>query len=368
MNNYLESFLRLMKGENPGGIVWTADITYWIDGQGDRGGSQKLWKTEKGYLELCRELKIMPYYWYDQFWLGEPEYDDKISVTTSGDGSTSVRTWETPVGSISEIQMATCESYSSAHTKFAVNNKSDLDVFRFILEHRRMRPACISEYSFRMEAWKEYGGLPSIALPRSPLSAFFYEWAGVQNGVFLLMDYPEILREIFGLMDLQEEPVLEAVCGLAPPLVHFADNLSSDVSAGLYEEFMAEGYKKRLDSLHASGTACVVHLDGVVRGLLPKLAAAGFDAVEALTPKPGGDLEIEEIRTVAGSDSIILWGGIPGIMFAPPFTWNDMEKHVLKTLESWKGQRFILGVADQVPPDGDIGFCPRIAEIVDRYS
>jgi len=134
------------------------------------------------------------------------------------------------------------------------------------------------------------------------------------------------------------------------------------------KRFMAGGHKKRLERLHSAGTACAVHLDGVVRGLLPKLAAAGFDAVEALTPQPVGDLDVGEMRTVAGNDSVILWGGVPGIMFAPPYTWDDMEKHVVKTLGAWKGSRFILGVADQVPPDGDIGFCPRIAELVENFG
>ena len=59
-----------------------------------------------------------------------------------------------------------------------------------------------------------------------------------------------------------------------------------------------------------------VRLDGAVKGLLPNCCAAGFDAIEALTPRPGGDLEIEEIRALAGGNGAILWGGVPGVMFA----------------------------------------------------
>lgn len=82
MTNQHEALMRLLKGENPGGVVWTADITYWMSGRGCMGESLPEWNTERGYLELCRELKIMPYYWYDKFWLGEPEYDVKVRVTT----------------------------------------------------------------------------------------------------------------------------------------------------------------------------------------------------------------------------------------------------------------------------------------------
>ncbi|MBI2440832.1 MAG: hypothetical protein HYV35_05610 [Lentisphaerae bacterium] len=52
------------------------------------------------------------------------------------------------------------------------------------------------------------------------------------------------------------------------------------------------------------------------------------------------------------------------MMFAPPYTWKDVARHLERLLESWRGQRFIVGVADQVPPDGDINFCRRIAEFI----
>lgn len=103
-------------------------------------------------------------------------------------------------------------------------------------------------------------------------------------------------------------------------------------------------------------------------GLLPRLVQVGFDAIEALTPQPGGDLPIEKIREIANNDRVILWGGVPGILFAPPYCWEDMKQHVEKVLECWAGTPFILGVADQVPPDGDIRFCHKIARLIENWD
>ena len=186
----------------------------------------------------------------------------------------------------------------------------------------------------------------------------------MERAVYLLVDCRDKVAAIFRLMRDQEAPILDAVCEAAPPLVHFADNLSSDTLTGLYDAYMAADHIRRIARLHAVGTRCAVHLDGVVRGLLPKLVASGFDAIEALTPKPAGDLDAHEMDEITGSDRVILWGGVPGIMFATPYAWPDMEAHVERVLEAWQGRPFVLGVADQVPPDGDITFCRRIAEML----
>jgi hypothetical protein len=130
--------------------------------------------------------------------------------------------------------------------------------------------------------WEAYGGLPNIGLPRSPLAALLVEWAGVQNASYLFSDCPEKVVEALGMMVEQKEPILDAVCELAPPLVHFPDNLCSECSTRLYESHMAGTHQRRIERLYAAGIKCAVHLDGAVRGLLPKLAYSGFDAVEAL--------------------------------------------------------------------------------------
>jgi hypothetical protein len=193
-----------------------------------------------------------------------------------------------------------------------------------------------------------------------------YEWCGIQNLVFLLQDHQERMRQVLDLLQAQEEPILDAVCELAPPLVHFPDNLDSDNLTGYYDRYLAPGHRNRLGKLHAAGVKAAVHLDGAVRGLLPKLAASGFDAVEALTPQPFGDLTPTEMDRLVGRSDLILWGGVPGALFSPPTDWNQMRQQVEGLLSDWSGRPFVMGVADQVPPDGDVDFCRQIGGLVSR--
>ncbi|MBN2578627.1 MAG: hypothetical protein JXB10_06510 [Pirellulales bacterium] len=360
----LQSFFSLLNGEQSERIVWTADITYWIAGRQQAGKADPRWNTEEGYLQLHGELGIMPYYYYEKFWAAEPRYEDGIIVNESKDGGRITRRFSTPAGELREESVHSPLSCSTGITKHFVESERDLDVLLEIVRHRRLVPANLDDWPDRRRLWQRYDGLPCIGLPRSPLPAWMVEWAGVQNGSYFLADCPEKCAELFRLMEEQEEPIIEAVCDLAPPLVHFPDNLSSDCMTRLYDDHLAGVHQRRIERLHAAGVKCAVHLDGTVKGLLPKLIDSGFDAIEALTPKPGGDLDPEEIRELAAGRSVILWGGVPGVMFAPPYTWRQMEAYVRRLIGCWAGRPFILGVADQVPPDGDIGFCRKLAELI----
>ena len=357
------SLLKLMRGEKPDRIVWTADLTYWVAGQMQAGRGRPEWNTELGHLALCRDLGCMPYYWYEHMTVAAPRYDG-VMVKAEVVGKRRIQTWETPVGRLVMEVTALPETSSEAITKYPVENGDDVKAFLYLLKHRQWAPCHLDTYRARTERWAPFDGVPPAALPRSPVPSLFCEWAGVQNAVYLLMDYPDEIREALALMEKQEEPIVEALCRAAPPVVHFTDNLSSDNLASLFDEFMEAPYRRLLGRLHAAGIRCVVHLDGTVRGLLPKLAAVGFDAVEALTPQPVGDVSLHEMRAVAGRPDLVLWGGVPGAMFAPPFTWKDMEAHVKTLLECWAGTPFVVGVADQVPPDGDIEFVRRISEML----
>ena len=359
----LESFLRLLNGEKPDEIIWTADLEYWLAGRRMYGSLDTKYEGERGRLRLSQELGILPYYWYEQFWLAKPEYDD-VEVITEHKGGSDIRKWRTPVGEIEEVSEFTEESCSQAVVKHSVRNEDDLKILLYILEHRELKPANLDDYEHRRELYAEYDGIPSVAMPRSPISALAVEWCGIENLTYLIADCPELVARVFALFEQQEEPIIDAVCKVCPPLVLFADNITSDFYTPFFDKYMKGPYRKRLDALHSAGVKCAVHLDGTVRGMLPKLAAVSFDAIEALTPAPVGDVPLETMRGLAKSEAVILWGGMPGAMFCKPYTWDDVEKHLEKLFDCWGEQRFVLGMADQIPANGDIEICRKISEMV----
>ena len=230
----LESFLAVLRGERPDRVVWTGDLAYWIAGRKQQSEARPEWDTEEGYLRLHAELGLMPYVYYEKFWAAEPRYDASVDIGVQVRGGTATRTFCTPVGELREENFYSPTSCSTAITRYAVQSKRDLEVLLYLVEHRHLEPMHMGDYRQRARLWRNYGGLPCIGLPRSPLSALCYEWAGVQNAVYLIADHEDLVLEVFERMEAQEDPILEAIGALAPPLVHFPDNLSSANLASLY--------------------------------------------------------------------------------------------------------------------------------------
>ena len=97
----LESLLKLLIGEQTEKIVWTADLTYWTTGQRFNGILKSEYDGEKGHLKLAQDMGLMPYYWYEQFWLADPVYDG-VSFAVEKQEDETFSTWNTPIGKLVE--------------------------------------------------------------------------------------------------------------------------------------------------------------------------------------------------------------------------------------------------------------------------
>jgi hypothetical protein len=148
--------------------------------------------------------------------------------------------------------------------------------------------------------------------------------------------------------------------------VELPDNLTGEVMTRLFERYQFDYYLMRLAPLQAAGKKVGVHLDGTMHGILPLLVRTGLDFIESITPEPCGDVAVERLRDLAGPD-IILFGGMPGAMFAPPFKEDDIRRQVERVIEHhWPSRRFILGAADQIPPNGDMNLVRLVGDLCEE--
>ena len=75
-----------------------------------------------------------------------------------------------------------------------------------------------------------------------------------------------------------------------------------------------------------------------------------------------------EFRRELG-DNMTIWGGIPSVLFEPMYSDEDFDNYVKNIFkEMAPGYRFIVGMGDNLPFDGDINRVGRVAELIDKYG
>ena len=83
---------------------------------------------------------------------------------------------------------------------------------------------------------------------------------------------------------------------------------------------------------------------------------------------PQSLVPMAEFRRELGNNMTI-WGGIPSILFEPMYSDEDFDNYVKNLFKEMSpGYRFILGMGDNVPFDGDIDRVHRAVELIDRYG
>jgi hypothetical protein len=141
------------------------------------------------------------------------------------------------------------------------------------------------------------------------------------------------------------------------------------VGIKLYESHMRAYHETWTGRIRAAGKISCIHMDGTLRGLLARVASAGFDFIEAMTPAPAGDVPVGEWAKLAGSNRRVLWGGLPGVYFTDKVGEAEFERHAREVMDVMRREpRYVLGVADQVPPDGLESRVRRVADLVERFG
>jgi hypothetical protein len=360
-----ERLLAPFQGVKPDRPAWVADLTYWRDAAQRAGRLEARHAGRAGWLQLHLDLGVCPYYFYE----GNTLFAvcrDGVETRTEESPTRRVTRWRTPRGALEETWEYVPQASCWAHTGYAVSTARDLKTLQDVLRRTRCEP-CDADYR-RLRDFIGDAGLALCAAPRSPLPGLMTDWCGVLNTIYLIEDERAAVEDTLAVMAAVNDPAFEIIARGPAELIHFCDNLDSGNYGLLFERYMQADYRRRLDRLHAAGRYAVVHLDGMVRGLLPRLAACGFDGVESLTPLPVGDVAIAELRALAGNPRTILWGGIPGAMFAPPWKPDDVRAQTLALLDAHgRDGRLIVGSADQIPPDGDIRLCRLIADTIEAW-
>ncbi len=356
----------VFRGERPDAMAWFGDMTYWYSAHRQIGDLPPRWQGTDGLHQLHHDLNIGEY--IPGCHAGDTVEGDGVRHEVIEQQGTLVNRWHTPVGGIQEVQVYAPASYSWGYTEHAVKNLDDLRVVRYLYEHRRFVPR--PEVYLQLDrTYAHHGFGPAhYGSPPTPISELNKHWIGVMDLAFLIADQPREMQLTLDAIQAFHDDIYHQIAAGPPSYVMICENLSAATMGSYFDTFIAPHLRRWTSWLRDAGHRTFIHNDGTLRGTLEKLAAVGVDCVDSVVPKPVGDVPISELRALAG-DRILLLGGLPGAIFAPPFTARDIERQVMEIIRCHKESgTFMFGVADQVPPNGDLDLVRLVGELVEEFA
>jgi hypothetical protein len=355
--------LTILAGGTPDRVPWFGDLDYWATSLIGRGTKPKDFKESPAYIGWHRDLGVG---FYLQGYFPFKTVIENCRVTEWREGPARRRKMETPKGVLTETWTWLPDSFSEAPTEHLVKSAADLGAYRFLFENTRYEP----DYAFAERRRRQVDdmGVVLCYLPKSPFMQMVALDAGIVAITEIFADDPGQLTETLGAVRVAHDRAARIALGSPAEILMIPENLSSEVvGPRFYEMFMRDYHETWSGRIAAAGKFSCVHLDGTLKGLLRQVSSAGFTFIEALTPAPVGDLDIARWAEWSGNDRTILWGGLPGLYFTDKVSDAEFERHVRSVLEVMTSRpRYVLGVADQVPPDGLENRIRRVAKLVER--
>ena len=364
--NERERVLAVLRGEVPDRTPWYGDLSWWHAAHLRRGDlPEEFARGDEGYLAMHRAAAVGIYLFPPFLW--QEEYDETVQVSTEQQGDLTITVIQTPVGTVRNAIRDLPDSATGAYVEHFVKTPADLAVFRYAAEHRRIRPN-YEAFERCDQMWGPWG-IPCALAPVcvSPLQSLMTRWAGAGTTFALIADAPAELEATLEAVQAADDPVFEIIAEGPAYLICFPENLSGELSGRrLMRRYEMPYWQQRIEQLHRAGKVVGIHNDGTLRASLPLLVETGFDFVESVTPAPVGDMLLTEIRDATNGRTIV-WGGLPGAIFSPLTPDDAFDNYVREVLRTFPpGSGFVLGVADQVPPDASFDRICRVRELVEE--
>ncbi|MEW6357930.1 MAG: uroporphyrinogen decarboxylase family protein [Planctomycetota bacterium] len=363
--NFAELHRQVVFGQSGGRIIWQPRIGCWVNDK--RFAGEKLPEPFDGMTmpQIFRELKCSARIYQYNACFKRAEHP-AVRVTQRALNETDAATTiETPVGKQVWIGRKSKSNPHVIHVKWEIATEEEMKVATWRTENATWAWDQAKFNQLRAE-WGDLGA-PTMYMPRINIQDLFINTMGVQNGIYALYDWPDTVRAYFRALDECHSRLIDVINESPVDIINFGDNIHcATLPPDLFREFVLPAYHKRCDKLHAAGKFVHAHWDGDTKALLPLARETKLDGIEAITPKPQGDVTLEEVKDALGDD-LFLIDGIPAILFDPYFSVAELEDFTHRLIEMF-APKLVLGISDEISSTGDIERIRLVGDMVNAYN
>ena len=350
-----EMDLAIFRGQDPGGVLYQPRFNFWYDVNKKRG-------------KLPEHLKDISYMGLHDYCHASVRYSGGalrhrylgVEVTREWLDDKRLRVSHfTPVGNLTEVYHYDEWNCSAFNTEFRLKTPDDIKIMEWMLQHE--------EWSWDQAAYEksqtEVGdrGAPQFYFRRSPLQGLFIEHMGFEPAVMMLYDDPAVIEHYMAVAAEADNAMYDVLVTSPVEIFNFGENIDAHMDPPtLWRKYLCPYYTRRTEQLHRAGKKVHIHIDGAMKPLINYIRDCPFDGIEAATPLPQGDVTLEQIKQALGD--MVLLDGIPAVYFLPTFDEETLLDCVKRIVELFY-PRLVLGISDEIPPDGDIERVRKVGEL-----
>lgn len=347
-----------------GKIIWQPRVLAWLTDKLFAGEALPAPYTGMTPPELYRALRCSNriYEFADCFVSHE---DPAVRITQRDLSETDYEVvWDTPVGRERAVYRRSPRSEWHKPIKWPISDDGEMRVAAWREERRTW--SWDQDLFERLSA--EWAGLgaPTMYICRTTVQKLIIEDMGAENTIFALTDNPSACEAYFEALAITQERLIEVINTSPVEIINLGDN----VHAGLlppkwFRRYVLPVYQRRSELLHKAGKFVHAHWDGDCRPLLPFAGETGLDGIEAITPRPQGDVTLEEMKVALGD--MFLLDGIPAVYFDRTYPEQTLIECARKCIDLF-APNLILGISDELSSHGEIERIRLVGDIVDEYN
>jgi hypothetical protein len=246
--------------------------------------------------------------------------------------------------------------------EFAIRSAQDFEAVAEIFAHLEVIPTPAAYAAFHERIGERGLAVANGSVGASPMHGIFHDLVSQEEFFYLYADERKALTQLAQGMEPFYEQVLAAVMRCQAEVFFWGANYDQNLTWPAFFTAEITPWLQRASArAHAAGKFLLTHTDGENLKLLPLFPSCGFDVAESVCPQPMTRCSLQEVRQGLGP-RMTVWGGIPSVALLPEYMDDRaFEKYLDEMLAGLgTGERLILGVSDNVPPDADLQRLDRI--------
>lgn len=360
-----ERLIKAMSGEKTDRTPFSPFLAYWWDAQEDT-------LTDRGELEFLESIGTDPlfrghYPVYGKkeegIWLFKRTIED-CEIFTKINGNKKIMTYHTSKGDLNLGYQYVEEGNTWFLVDHPLKKEKDFLLLKYIMDSTRVEPN-YEKFDREVEKLGDRGLLLPLICPeeKTAFQSLLERWAGTENIVYSLMDFPEIVEETLESMyRVSRESAQIAADSNSPFFLSWEDTSTTNIFPQYYRDYILPEINMWCDILHKRAKRYVQHACGQLKALLPDIAESKIDVLESIAPSPTGNIDLKEVNEIFPS-RISIVGGIEPVQLLN-LSKDEIVRKAGEVINIMEKRGYVLANSDSCPPGVDIEKFAALAQLV----